>query len=180
MRTSGALTLQVERPPDHRRIDRPVEVLPHRQRVGVVGDGGGGAAGGGVVDREAGASVPVHRLLGVEAELLADALDQQVLLGGDADDVEGAVRRGELAATRAPSKRPSSGCCMAKRSLRRNSSMRVVRLRFWRWSSIPSTTSGAPYVRTPETKRLGAIGSTCVQTTTASSCSGARRPSTTR
>src|SRR5438067_4722962 len=81
---SSALCLDPERPPDDRRVHRAVEVLPHRQRVGVIGDGGGGGAGGGVGDGDARAAVPVHGLVGVEAQLLADALHQQVLLGGDA------------------------------------------------------------------------------------------------
>src|ERR1043166_7137308 len=65
-----------------------------------------------------------------------------------------------------------------KRSVERSSSIRFERRDAWSCDSSESTTSGCPYVRTPETNLPGDDDiSACDQTITASRFTGVGRPS---
>src|SRR5207248_9093746 len=84
---------KLKRPSDDRRIDRAVQVLPHGQSVGMIGDCRRADLRLRVLDQQSRAAVPVQRLLRIQPQLLANALNEDVLLGRDAGLLDVAMRR---------------------------------------------------------------------------------------
>ena len=62
----------------------------------MIGNRGRAGARRRILDEQSRASVPVHGLFGIHPQLFAHALDQDVLLGGNAGAVDIAIRRSEL------------------------------------------------------------------------------------